>query len=60
MWRPLLNVTTDASLTGWGAFCESHTLSGVWTPAESRLHINVLELEAVTRGPWQMWRRVIV
>ena len=40
-------VTTDASLSGWGAFCGRRTLAGVWTKEESRLHINLLELEAV-------------
>ena len=49
-FRPSLSVTTDASLSGWGAFCEHRTLAGVWTTEESRLHINVLELEAVGRA----------
>ena len=49
-FRPSLSVTTDASLGGWGAFCEYRTLAGVWTAEESGLHINVLELEAVVRA----------
>ena len=48
--RPQLTLTTDASLHGWGAFCGGETLSGVWTLEESRLHINLLELEAVVRA----------
>ena len=48
--RPSLSVTTDASLSGWGAFCESRTLAGVWTAEEAESHINVLELEAVVRA----------
>ena len=50
IWRPQLTVTTDASLSGWGAFCQARTLSGVWTQEEALLHINVLELEAVVRA----------
>ena len=50
VWRPQLTVTTDASLSGWGAFCEARTLSGVWTAEEAKLHINLLELEAVVRA----------
>ena len=49
-FRPSLSITTDASLSGWGAFCEFRTLAGVWTAEESELHINVLELEAVGRA----------
>ena len=48
--RPQMTLTTDASLHGWGAFCGGETLSGVWTEEESRLHINILELEAVVRA----------
>ena len=50
IWRDQLSVTTDASLTGWGAFCEFRTLSGVWTAEEAQSHINLLELEAVVRA----------
>ena len=50
IWRQQLSVTTDASLTGWGAFCEFRTLSGVWTAEEAQSHINLLELEAVVRA----------
>ena len=40
-------VTTDASLTGWGAVWEGRTARGQWSPPWSLSHINVLELRAV-------------
>ena len=48
--RPKSSVTTDASLTGWGATWSDRMTSGQWTKAEWRLHINVLETEAVYRA----------
>ncbi|CAJ0947234.1 unnamed protein product [Ranitomeya imitator] len=40
-------VTTDASLIGWGAvFCHL-TVQGRWSPQESSLPINVLEIRAI-------------
>ena len=60
---PHLAITTDASLSGWGAFCGGQTLAGVWSEEEKTLHINVLELEAVVRaalsGLWQTWCRAV-
>jgi len=44
---PDLTLYTDASLDGWGAHLLEHRVSGTWTPAQRRLHINVLELKAV-------------
>jgi len=41
---------TDASEVAWGAHWNERTLSGVWTPIEKGLHINVLELRAVRRA----------
>ena len=38
---------TDASNEGWGAHLGDSTAKGVWSPMESRLHINFLELKAV-------------
>ena len=58
IFRPSLAVTTDASLSGWGAFCEHRTLAGVWSEEESRLHINMLELEAVARAVKALQDRV--
>ena len=44
---PDLQIQTDASTTGWGASFLGQVLSGTWTPAERRLHINILEMKAV-------------
>ena len=46
---PSLFLITDASLSGWGAHLEPLGLmtSGSWSPMESQLHINNLELRAV-------------
>ncbi|KAM4024747.1 uncharacterized protein ACNLHF_025531 [Anomaloglossus baeobatrachus] len=40
-------VTTDASLSGWGAIFLHHRAQGTWTQQESSLQINVLEIRAV-------------
>ncbi len=40
-------VTTDASLTGWGAVCQGRPAHGTWTEAQRGWHINRLELLAV-------------
>ncbi|KAL0191697.1 hypothetical protein M9458_014395, partial [Cirrhinus mrigala] len=40
-------VTTDASKTGWGAVCNRHAASGVWTGPRLLWHINCLELLTV-------------
>ena len=40
-------VTTDASLTGWGAVCQGRPAHGVWTATQRGWHINRLELLAV-------------
>ena len=49
-WHPLqhaVQLFTDASNEGWGAHLGDSTARGVWSPMESRLHINLLELKAV-------------
>lgn len=46
----LKEIRTDASNLGWGAFCEGVSTGGRWSPAESKLHINALELLAVSLG----------
>ena len=38
---------TDASNEGWGAHLGNFTAGGVWSPMESFLHINFLELKAL-------------
>ncbi|XP_061479227.1 uncharacterized protein LOC133383133 [Rhineura floridana] len=40
-------VTTDASLIGWGAHCNSQYVQGLWSNAEQSQSINWLELKAV-------------
>ncbi|CAD6228482.1 GSCOCG00012047001-RA-CDS, partial [Cotesia congregata] len=39
-------IFSDASLTGWGAFCDGQQARGWWKPEEKNLHINDLELRA--------------
>ncbi|XP_034944884.1 uncharacterized protein [Chelonus insularis] len=39
-------VYSDASLSGWGAFCEGESANGLWSLEERNLHINYLELKA--------------
>lgn len=39
-----LLVTTDASLKGWGAHCQSLVAQGKWSRTELRQSINWLEL----------------
>lgn len=45
--RPQTSITTDASLTGWGATWGPKSLAGQWSDSEKLLHINVLELRAI-------------
>ncbi|XP_053354207.1 uncharacterized protein LOC128526406 [Clarias gariepinus] len=40
-------VSTDASLSGWGALCDGSAIRGAWSQEQRRLHINYLELLAV-------------
>ena len=42
-----LQIFTDASKEGWGAHLNEFTARGSWSVAESKLHINYLELKAV-------------
>ncbi len=44
-------VTTDASSTGWGATCNGHAASVLWTGPRLLWHINCLELLAVSGRP---------
>ena len=39
-------IAFDASLKGWGAFCQDHRTAVSWTLLESKCFINVLELKA--------------
>jgi len=47
MPEPSVTVQTDASKAGWGGHSGTRTFHGLWTPTESRAHINVLEMRAV-------------
>jgi len=42
----VLEIFSDASLTGWGASCGSFRLHGWWSDVDRSLHINALELKA--------------
>lgn len=42
-----LVITTDASLTGWGAECNGRTTRGFWSPSERKQDINELEMFAL-------------
>ena len=43
-----IQLFTDASNEGWGAHLEQTSTKGLWSDREKRLHINVLELKAVS------------
>ena len=43
-----IQLFTDASNEGWGAHLEQTSTKGLWSDQEERLHINFLELKAVS------------
>ena len=43
-----IQLFTDASNEGWGAHLDQNSTKGLWSEQEKRLHINVLELKAVS------------
>ena len=43
-----IQLFTDASNKGWGAHLNQSSTKGLWSDQEKRLHINVLELKAVS------------
>lgn len=43
-------IFSDASTSGWGAYCEGERAHGHWSESEKSLHINFLELTAVFFG----------
>lgn len=45
-----LEIFSDASLTGWGAFCNTVKAHGYWSRSEKENHINYLELKAILYG----------
>ena len=48
--KPLHQITTDASLLGWGAECQGVSSGGTWTALETAHHINYLEMLAILFG----------
>ena len=44
---PEVRIFTDACTTGWGAHVDDIVIKGTWSPVETSLHINVLEMRAV-------------
>lgn len=45
-----LEIFSDASLTGWGIYCNGERASGLWDTNEISDHINLLELRAAFIG----------
>ena len=43
-----IQLFTDTSNEGWGAHLDKSSTKGLWSDQEKRLHINVLELKAVS------------
>ena len=54
-----LQIFTVASKEGWGAHLNERTARGSWSPPESRLHINYLELKELSfeRVPRPLYRQ---
>ena len=47
---PDFSFYSDASDVGWGAIIGEHQVSGVWTPSQRELSINLREMMAVQNG----------
>ena len=47
---PHLNFYSDVSDVDWGAIVGVHQVSGVWTPSQRKLSINLREMMAVRKG----------
>ena len=47
---PDLNFYSDMSDVGWGVIVGEHQVSGVWTPSQRELSINLREMMAVQKG----------
>ena len=43
-----IQLFTDASNEGWGTHLDQRSTQGLWSDQEKRLHINILELKAVS------------
>ena len=46
----ILEIFSDASLTGWGIFCNNEKTNGHWDENERKANINILELKAAFFG----------
>lgn len=42
-----MEIYTDASRTGWGAYCNGSRVNGAWKESELQFHINYLELISI-------------
>ena len=45
-----IQLFTDASNEGWGAHLDQSSTKGLWSDRDKRLHINILELKAVSNS----------
>lgn len=45
-----LEIFTDASLSGWGVYCDGERANGFWDTVDAKMHINYLELKAALMG----------
>ena len=62
---PSITLTSDASKSGWGAHLLTLRTAGRWSAAQSRRHINVLDLWAIFLAlhlwvPWLKGKTVLV
>lgn len=48
--RYTIEIFSDASLIGWGVYCNGERANGFWNDAESSDYINILELKAAFIG----------
>lgn len=48
--RPVLEIFSDSSLSGWGVSCNNKKSHGWWNSEEKKEHINWLELKAAFYG----------
>ena len=56
-FNPQFTITTDSSLTGWGAVASNGLeASGFWSDTEALSHINLLETKAVILGFRSLFR----
>lgn len=49
-FKPVIEIFSDASSSGWGVYCNANRTHGNWSNEEKLLHINYLELLAAFFG----------